>query len=97
MAKTAVLNIRLEPSVKATAEQLYSSLGLSLSDAVNLFLRQSIIDDGMPFRPHQLRYSPETEAAMQETREVLSGARTVPVYSSASQLFAALDAEEDDT
>lgn len=95
MPKTAVLNVRLDPEIKANAEQLYSALGLTLSDAVNVFLRQSVLDGGMPFRPHQPRYSLETENAMQEARAILSGAQPAPRYSSARQLFDALDAEDD--
>jgi DNA-damage-inducible protein J len=96
MAKTAILNVRLEPSVKASAEQLYSSFGISLSDAVNLFLRQSILEGGLPFRPHQPRYSQQTEAAMREAREIAAGKRPAPTYTSAAQLFEDLDAEEDE-
>lgn len=96
MSKTAVLNVRLDPALKATAEQLYSTLGLTLSDAVNVFLRQSILDGGMPFRPHQPRYSLETENAMQEARQILAGAQPALRYTSARQLFDALDAEGED-
>lgn len=96
MAKTAILNVRLDPDLKATAEQLYASFGITLSDAVNMFLRQSVMEGGMPFCPHQPRFSPETEAAMQEARDILSGKRAAPVYASAQELFAELDAEGDD-
>ena len=50
MAKTASLNIRVEPETKTKAEVLFSHFGITLSDAVTLFLHQSIIDGGLPFR-----------------------------------------------
>jgi len=52
MAKTANLNIRIDPETKAGAERLYAKLGITVTDAVNMFLRQSLIDGGLPFRPN---------------------------------------------
>jgi len=50
MPKTASLNIRIDPETKAGAEKLYANFGITITDAVNMFLRQSLIDGGMPFR-----------------------------------------------
>jgi len=49
MAKTANINIRLEPEIKEQAEQIFSALGLSTSEAVVMFLRQTIMERGIPF------------------------------------------------
>jgi len=49
MAKTCVVNARIEPEVKTKAESIYSQLGLTLSEAIALFLRQSMISGGLPF------------------------------------------------
>lgn len=49
MAKTAVINVRTEPEIKAKAEALYKSMGGSLSDAINMFLYKSIDFNGLPF------------------------------------------------
>ena len=38
MAKTANINIRIEPETKKSAEELFSSFGITLTDAVNIFL-----------------------------------------------------------
>lgn len=48
MANTTI-NIRTDPEVKAAAEQLFDELGLNLSSAINLFLRQAIRTGGIPF------------------------------------------------
>ena len=55
MAKTASLNIRLDPEVKKTAEAIYTHYGLSLAEAVTVFLHQSCNIGGLPFelRPVQ--------------------------------------------
>ena len=96
MGKTAVANIRLDPATKSDAERIYADLGLTLSDAVNVFLRQSILVGGFPFRPHQPRFSAETEAAMDEAAEIAAGKIPAKHYSSARALFFDLDQEEDD-
>lgn len=49
MTRTANIQIRVEPEVKQQAEQVCSRLGLSLSAAVNLFLNQVIMQQGLPF------------------------------------------------
>lgn len=49
MAKTANLNIRIDPETKLQAETLFSNFGLTISDAVNVFLHQSILYGGIPF------------------------------------------------
>jgi DNA-damage-inducible protein J len=51
MPKTANLNIRIDPETKAGAEKLYAKLGITITDAVNMFLYQSLIDGGLPFQP----------------------------------------------
>ena len=49
MAKTAIFNMRIDPEVKAEAETLFAAFGLTLSDAVNMFLYKSIQEQGLPF------------------------------------------------
>ena len=49
MAKTAYLNTRIEPEIKKKAEKILSSLGLSTSDAIGIFLRQVVLRKGLPF------------------------------------------------
>lgn len=48
MAKVIV---NVDDAVKGEASRLYESMGLNLSTAVNMFLRQSIVDNGLPFTP----------------------------------------------
>lgn len=93
MAKTANLNIRIDPETKSGAEQLFSSFGITLTDAVNIFLRQSLMVGGLPFEMRQPRYNAETEAAMVEARAIASGRIPAKSYSSARELFTELDAE----
>ena len=50
MQKSATLNLRIDPEVKQSAESVLSQLGLSISAAVDLFLRQISLTGSIPFR-----------------------------------------------
>ena len=91
MVKTANLNMRIDPQTKKGAEQLFSTFGITISDAINIFLRQSLMVGGLPFEMKQPSYNAETEAAIMETRDIMSGKKKTKSYSSADELFAELD------
>ncbi len=49
MAKTTNLYVRLEPGLKEQAESVLGQLGIPVSNAVNIFLRQVVLQRGIPF------------------------------------------------
>ena len=55
MTKTNHINIRIDPETKARADELFSDLGLSTSEAVNIFLRRCIIEEGIPFDVRRIK------------------------------------------
>ena len=93
MAKTATINVRIDPDTKSDAEKLFSYFGMSISEAITIFLYKSIMEGGLPFDVKQPRFNKETEAAMQEARSIMKGELPAKRYSSAKELFAELDAE----
>ena len=54
--KTATFQMRINPDVKQRVEDVYARQGLTLTDAVNIFIQQSLNMDGLPFLA-----SPENE------------------------------------
>ncbi len=60
------IQTRVSDSLKLEAEALFASMGLGLSDAIRMFLQQSINDGGIPFQPRAKIPNAETIAAMQE-------------------------------
>lgn len=48
-AKSANLYARIEPEVKEQAESILSALGISASNAINMFYKQIILNRGLPF------------------------------------------------
>lgn len=93
MAKTANINIRVEPEIKSSAEKLFASFGITITDAVNIFLYKSVMEGGLPFEMKQPRYNAETEAAIREAHSIMSGTTEAKTYSSAQELFDELDSE----
>lgn len=55
MSQTTTVNIRVDEDLKKEVEELYSNLGLTISAAVNMFFRQSIMDEAIPFQPRLIR------------------------------------------
>ena len=49
MARTSNVFVRVEPEVKEQAEMVLNQLGISMSNAVGMFLRQVVIQRGIPF------------------------------------------------
>ena len=91
MAKTATINMRVNPQIKADAESIFSSLGMALTEAINVFLHKSGMEGGLPFDVRQPRYNAETEAAIAEARDIRSGKVQAESFDSPAAMFAALD------
>lgn len=49
MARTANVFVRVEPEVKEQAEMILEKLGIPMSNAVGMFLRQVVMHKGLPF------------------------------------------------
>lgn len=49
MAKTSNIFARVEPTVKEQAEVILEQLGVPMSNAINMFLRQVVLQKGIPF------------------------------------------------
>ena len=63
MAKVSTC-ISLDADVKRQAQELFSDLGLDLSTAINIFLKQSIRDEGFPFEIRRETPNAVTRAAI---------------------------------
>lgn len=66
MQKTTNLNVRIEPDVKEKAEGILSSLGISVSSAINMFFKQIILQNGIPF---ELKIKPNPPISTKELTE----------------------------
>lgn len=67
---TTNINVRVDSALKKEAEALFNDLGLSMSSAINMFLRSAINHDGIPFEVKRQAPNAETKAALDEYEEM---------------------------
>ena len=67
---TVQTQIRIEEDVKKQAVELFNQLGIDMSSAVNMFLRQAIMRGGLPFSVEIPKYKPEVLDAIEEARKI---------------------------
>ncbi|MEI8030536.1 MAG: type II toxin-antitoxin system RelB/DinJ family antitoxin [Comamonadaceae bacterium] len=86
-AQTSMLHIRVDDDIKEQATLTLNAMGMSVSDAVRLFLRRVVIDQAFPL---ELKVpNAETLAAMEESRAMMAKRRAR--FASADELFADLE------
>lgn len=93
MAKTETLHIRVNENVKSNAEETLSRLGISISEAVNMFLCQVDLTGGLPFEvklpaPERLivRNKEELRQKIAEADEDIRAGRTSDARESINRL-----------
>ena len=102
--RSSGMHIRVNPEIKAKAEPILAAIGLSFSDVFNLTLNQICLKRRIPFELSSIEltengYTPEFEAEiLKEAEECYSAVAngTAKIYKSAEELFADLDAEDED-
>ena len=93
MSTTTPTQIRIETNTKRRANELFATLGMDMSGAVNIFLNQCLLTGGIPFRVGVPKYRKETEEAIAEARALLRD-DTAPTYHSMEEYHAALAGDD---
>ena len=83
---TTNISIRMDSELKAQADALFAELGMNLSTAFNIFVRQSIREGRIPFDISLNQPNRETIAAMLEAERIAKD-RSVKGYSYLNELF----------
>ena len=85
--QTSMLHIRVDDDIKEQAIEALAAMGLSVSDAVRLFLRRVMIDQAFPL---ELKVpNAQTRAAMDESRTMMASRRAR--FATSDELFADLE------
>lgn len=95
MAKSANLYARIEPEVKEQAEMILSALGIPASNAITMFYKQIILNNGLPFEvklpDHPLDITHMTAEQLDEELEKgyadITAGRTMPMEQVFSDLY----------
>ena len=84
-------NIKIDPELKEQAQALFDSLGLSLSAAVNVFLRQAVREQAIPFRIGEPLPNADTLRAIEDARNGVGLSRG---FTSVKDLIEDLNADD---
>lgn len=87
---TVNLNIRTDKEIKEKAENIFQELGLNMTTAINMFLRTSIRENGIPFDLKIDSVNDETKLAIEEGRKIADD-KTIEGYVSIEELRKALE------
>lgn len=95
MSNTTVnVTFRMDSELKRQADSLFAELGMSLSTAFNIFVRQSLRDGAIPFDISLEKPNRETIAAMLEAERIVRDPNTKR-YHSVKELFTDLETDDE--
>ena len=90
-SNTTNISIRIDNELKKQADAMLSDMGLNMTTAMNMFLRQVVRQGRIPFEIATDIPNAETVAAIKEMDDMLSGKIPAKRYSSTKELFEDLE------
>ena len=90
MSSTTKICIRVDTELKAEAEALFSELGMNLTTAVTVFLRQAVRESRIPFEIRWDRPNKDTMAAMRDAGNIARDPK-IKGYEDPEELFRELE------
>ena len=87
MASTS-MNIRMDIETKRKAEALFGEIGMNMTTAINIFLKQAIRENGIPFELKINQPNAETLAAINDGEEIIK--KGTARFNTADEMFADL-------
>ena len=84
---TVNTSIKIDEETKKEAQKLFKDLGLSLSAAINIFLKQAIREKGIPFYVNSLPENSELAQAFEEAKQIKKNPSNYKSYSSPEEMF----------
>lgn len=88
---TVPTQVRIDETLKKQATDLFSQLGMDMSGAMNIFLKQCVLRGGLPFTVELPQYRPEVIQAMEEAKKI-SKDTSVKGYTDMDEMFKELNA-----
>ena len=84
---TVNTSIKIDEETKKEAQKLFKDLGLSLSTAINIFLKQAIREKGIPFYINSLPENSELAQAFEEAKQIKKNPSNYKSYGSPKEMF----------
>lgn len=85
--KSVNMNIRMDESTKKQAQRLFSEFGLDMTTAINMFLKQAIREQRIPFELKLYAPNAETIEAIEEVEEMKRTGDFGKVYNDVDGMF----------
>ena len=87
MAKTSSMYIRIDPQVKSDVETVYARYGMSITDAINVFLYTSRNVGGLPFDLRPSTPNAETLEAIEEVKRMKADPSLGKAYTDVDEMM----------
>ena len=91
MSKTDTINIRIEPEV----EETLNDLGMNIADAVTIFLKQVVLTESIPFDIKKPKYNKETIEAIKEALEMIKNPENYKSFNTVDELMEELNSQDE--
>lgn len=88
---TVNMSIRMDTELKKQADAMLADMGLNMTTAMNMFLRQVVRQGKIPFEIATDIPNAETLAAMKEVDDMINGKVPAKKYTSTDELFKDLE------
>ena len=93
MNKTSMIHIRVKPEIKKEVEEILDNLGMTTTEAVNIYLKQIILNCGLPFKVRTPKFNDEMLEAIAEAEEIEKNPDNYKSYNNLAEIMEDLDNE----
>lgn len=91
MNKASMIHVRVSPEIKAEAEDILDNLGMTTTEAINIYLKQIILNCGLPFEVKIPKFSDDMLESIAEAEKMEKHPEKMKKYHSVKELMEALN------
>ncbi|MCL1975773.1 MAG: type II toxin-antitoxin system RelB/DinJ family antitoxin [Firmicutes bacterium] len=88
LSQSTTINVRVDESVKRNVEILFDSMGMNISTAVNVFFKQCLLEEALPFQPRAKRSSSLIEAIREAQEQAIKNETSNMTLSEINEIIA---------
>ena len=93
MTKTSAINVNVPTDVKEEANTLFNNLGLTMSGAINIFLKKALSEGGIPFEVRERKPSKRLLEALKESEDIINGKIKAKRYNNFDEMLEDIEDE----
>ena len=87
------IRLRVTPEMKTEAEEVFKEMGITMSEAIRIFLSQCINSGGLPFKPHAKTPNVETIKILEQSKQGIGVKKFANVEDMFNDLYKELEEE----